>query len=151
MVDELGKMIGVMKTEEALQLAKERGLDLIEISPKAQPPVVKILSYDKFRYQQEKVLRQQKKNQRKIDVKGVRISVRIGVGDMAFKAGQADKFLSQGHKVKIEMFLRGREKANIGFAFEVLKKFLTVISAPFTVEQEPKRLGGIINVIIAPK
>ena len=144
-------MIGVMSAEEALELARNQGLDLIEVSPKANPPVVKILSYDKFRYQQEKAQAAQKKRQKKIEVKGIRLSVRIGAHDMAFKAATADKFLSRGDKVKIDMLLRGREKANIDFAIGVIKKFLAAVTVPFVTEQEPKRLGSFINIVIGPK
>ena len=144
-------MVGVMALPEALALAQEQGLDLIEIAPQAKPPVVKMQSYDKFRYQQEKALRVQKKNQKRIEVKGIRLSVRIGPHDLKFKANQAEKFLSRGNKVKIELWLRGREKANMEFAFGVLKKFLGVVTAPFVVEQEAKRLGGTISIIISPK
>lgn len=140
-----------MPTTQALNLARGEGLDLIEVSPKAAPPVVKILSFDKFRYQQEKAWALQKKKQKKIEVKGIRLSVRIGQHDMEFKASQAMKFLAKGDKVKIEMFLRGREKANLGYAFEVMKKFLSLITTPYLVEQELKRLGGIITAVIAPK
>ena len=151
MIDDSGKMLGVMGPEEALKLAQEQGLDLIEIAPQAKPPVVKIQSYDKFRYQQERAMRQQKKNQKRIEVKGIRLSVRIGPHDLKFKADQAGKFLSRGSKVKIDLWLRGREKANMEFAYGVVKKFLAAIIVPFTVEQEPKRLGGTIFTVIAPK
>lgn len=144
-------MLGVMATSAALDLAKGQGLDLIEVSPKAAPPVAKILSYDKYRYQQEKREQQQKKKQKKVEVKGVRISVRIGAHDMEFKAKLADKFLTLGNKVKIDMFLRGREKANTDFALGIMNKFLGVISVPYTKEQEPKRVGGMISAIISPK
>lgn len=144
-------MLGIMPTAEALTKARDLGLDLIEVSPKANPPVVKLLSYDKFRYQQEKALAAHRKKQKKIEVKGIRVSVRIGVHDLAFKAALADKFLSQGNKVKIEMLLRGREKANLDFAVEVIKKFLAAIKIPYAVEQEAKKLGSFITVVIAPK
>lgn len=144
-------MVGVMPTAEALALARTQGMDLIEISPKANPPVAKILSYDKFRYQQEKAEAKQKKRQKRIEVKGIRISVRIGVHDMQFKAAQADKFLAAGNKVKVDMFLRGREKANMEFAFSILKKFLAAITFAFIIEQQPKRLGGMISATISPK
>ena len=145
-------MVGVMPTEEAITLARSQGMDLIEVSPKANPPVVKILSYDKYRYQLEKVARQQRKKQKKIEVKGIRISVRIGQHDLDFKANQALKFLGNGDKVKVELFLRGRERANVSFAFEVLKKFLALFpSEKFFVEQQPKKLGNFITAIIASK
>lgn len=151
MIDEAGKMLGIMSTSEALSKAREMGLDLIEISPKANPPVAKILSYDKYRYQQEKVVQAQRKKQKKVEVKGIRLSVRIGQHDLAFKAGTADKFLSRGDKVKVDMLLRGREKANIDFAVEVIKKFLAAVKTPYNIEQEPKRLGSFITVVIAAK
>lgn len=144
-------MLGIMPTAEALARAREQGLDLIEVSPKANPPVVKLLSYDKFRYQQEKARAAQRKRQKKVEVKGIRVSVRIGAHDLAFKAALADKFLTQGNKVKIEMLLRGREKANIEYAAEVIKKFLAAIKAAYVIEQEAKKLGSFITVVIAPK
>ena len=140
-----------MPLAQALEVARSQGLDLIEISPKANPPVAKILSYDKYRYHQEKVLQQQKKKQKKVEVKGVRLSVRIGQHDLEFKAALADKFLSRGNKVKIDLILRGREKANVDFAHGVIKKFLSSIASEFTTEQDPKRLGSYITTIIAPK
>ena len=144
-------MIGIMPIAEALARARELGLDLIEVSPKANPPVVKLLSFDKFRYQQEKALAAQRKHQKRVEVKGIRVSVRIGVHDLAFKAALADKFLTQSNKVKIEMLLRGREKANLDFAIEVIKKFLAAIKVPYNMEQEAKKLGSFITVVISPK
>ena len=150
-IDAEGKMLGVMTTADAMALAREQGLDLIEVASNAKPPVAKILSYDKFRYQQEKAMQQQRKRQKQIEVKGVRISVRIGPHDLQFKADQAVKFLQKGNKVKVEMFLRGRERANLQYAFEMLKKFIETIPSPHVIEQEPKRLGGLITIVIAPK
>jgi len=150
-IDEAGKMLGIMPTRDAISIARDMGMDLIEVSPKANPPVAKILSYDKYRYQQEKVQQAQRKKQKKVEVKGIRLSVRIGQHDLAFKAGTADKFLSRGDKVKVDMLLRGREKANIDFAVEVIKKFLAAVKTPYHIEQEPKRLGSFITVVIAPK
>lgn len=145
-------MVGVMATAEAIALAKSEGKDLIEVSPKANPPVVKILSYDKYRYQLGKAEAAQRKKQKKIEVKGIRLSVRIGQHDLDFKANQTLKFLEKGDKVKVEMFLRGRERANIGFAFDVLKKFLEGLPADKMItEQQPKKLGNLITAIIAPR
>ncbi len=140
-----------MPASEALALARQQGLDLIEVAPTAKPPVVKILSYDKYRYQQEKAEAEARKKQKRIEVKGIRLSMRIGAHDLAFKAAQAIKFMEKGNKVKVEMFLRGRERANLEFAFSVLKKFLASIQYNFVVEQEPRRLANIISAIIAPK
>ena len=144
-------MLGVMTTSKALELAHSQGLDLIWVSPRANPPVAKILSFDKYRYHLEKAVAAQRKRQKKIDVKGIRLSIRIGVHDLEFKARQAEKFLSHGDKVKAELILRGRERANIGFAFEVLKKFLGAVKLPYVIEQEPKRLGNMITAGICLK
>lgn len=140
-----------MPSAEALELARLQGMDLIEVNPAAKPPVVKILSYDKYRYQLEKARAAHRKKQKKIEVKGIRLSLRIAAGDMEFKARQAEKFLGKGNKVKVEMFLRGRERANVPFAFEVLQKFLAAVKSPFVVEQQAKKLGHVISAVIAPK
>lgn len=141
-------MIGVMATSEALSLARLKGLDLVEVSPKALPPVAKILSFDKYRYQLEKASRQQRKRQKEVEIKGIRLSVRIGKHDMELKVGQAKKFLERGNRVKIDLILRGREKANLNFAFEVMKKFLGLLESGIVVEQEPKKLGRVITAIV---
>ena len=151
MIDVDGKMVGIMPTPQALELARSQGLDLIEVSPKASPPVVRILSYDKYRYHLDKAMRQQKKKQKRIEVKGIRISVRIGEHDLSFKAEQTQKFLLKGNKVKIELMLRGRERANIDFAFSVFEKFMGSIPPEYVTEQHPKKLGNIISAVIPPK
>jgi translation initiation factor IF-3 len=150
-IDDKGEMLGVMSTDKALELARSKNLDLIEISPKAQPPVVKVVSYDKYRYQVEKAEAKHRKRQKKTEVKGIRVSVRIGKHDMDFKAKQADKFLSKGNKIKVEMFLRGRERANLDFAFEVLDKFMNTLTEKYLVEQNPKKAGHVISVMIGPE
>lgn len=146
-----GKQLGVMPTSEAISLAREQDLDLVEISPVAQPPVAKIINYDKYRYQQDKAAQAQKKRQKKIDVKGIRISVRTGQHDLEFKAKKADEFLKDGDKVKIDMMLRGREKANHDYAMGQMDKFLTFVTQPHNIESRPSRQGGIISTTIAPK
>jgi len=151
LIDIDGGQLGVMPTAEAVAKAKSRGLDLVEVSPKALPPVAKLVNYDKFRYQQNKLAQQQKKNQKKIEVKGIRLSIRTGPHDLEFKAKNADKFLKTGDKVKIDMMLRGRERANVAFAFEQVNKFLTMITAPHVVEIPPKKMGNMINAFLAPK
>ena len=150
-VDAQGEHLGVMPTHQALKLAEEAGLDLVEISPSARPPAAKIINYDKYRYQTEKAEQQKKKQAKRIEVKNIRISVRIGQHDLETKAKQADKFLSEGKKVKVEMLLRGREKANVGYAFEQLQKYLKTVAQGHTLEQPPKKLGGTIFAIMSPQ
>src|SRR3989344_8189106 len=150
-VNHNGEHIGVMPTHEALKLAQEQDLDLVEISPTAKPPVVKIIDYDKYRYQVEKSEAAKRKQQKRVEVKSIRISVRIGSHDMQTKAKQADQLLKQGKKVKVEMMLRGREKANVDYAFEQLKKFLATVTSSHSMEQHPKKMGGTLFAIMNPQ
>ena len=143
-------MVGIMKTSDALSLALEAGVDLVEISPTAQPPVVKLLNFDKYRYQQEKLAHEAKKKVKKITVKGVRLSVRIGEHDLNFKAKKSSEFLAEGNKVKIDVVMRGREQAHPELAFELMKKFQTLITTPCVKESGPSRMGGTVSIIIAP-
>ncbi len=149
-IDEAGQQLGIMKTADALALAQERELDLIEVSPQAQPPVVKLINFDKFRYHQKKLEQQQKKKIKKIDVKGIRLSLRISEHDLGIKAKKALEFLAEGHKVKVDLLMRGREQAHPEMGFEVVKKFLTFIPAYIT-EAAPKKQGPFISTVIAKK
>lgn len=137
-----------MAVPEALAIAKERMLDLVEISPKIQPPVCKIMDFGKFQYQKSKEDRQHKAKQKKSEIKGVRLSVRTDDHDLNFKKDQTEKFLSKGHKVKIEIVLKGREKAHGDLARKNLIEFVKSISVPNKIEQEIKRFPGGFNIII---
>jgi len=109
-IDEAENNIGVMPTSQALALAREKGLDLMEVSPKAQPPVVRFGRYGQFKYEQEKKIKQQKTKQKKVEVKGIRLSFRIGAHDLEVRKEQALKFLANRDKVRIELPLSGRER-----------------------------------------
>lgn len=150
-IDDAGKMVGIMKTSEALQLALDRQVDLVEISPQANPPVVKLLDYDKYRYQQEKAAQEAKKKVKKVTVKGIRLSVRIGQHDLEFKAKQATGFITDGNKVKLDVQMRGREQAHPELAFELIKKFPTLLKVPFVIESGPSRMGGMVSLILSPQ
>ncbi len=150
-IDDSGKMIGVMKTSEALQLALDKGVDLVEVSPNAQPPVVKLLDFDKYRYQQEKAAQEAKKKVKKVTVKGIRLSVRIGQHDLEFKAKKANEFLGEGHKIKLDVQMRGREQAHPELAFDLIKKFPTLLQVPHVIESGPSRMGGMVSIILAPQ
>jgi len=140
-----------MKIEDALALAKEREVDLVEISPQARPPVVKLLNYDKYRYQQEKLAQDAKKKAKKIMVKGIRLSVRIGEHDLNFKSKQTIEFIGEGNKVKVDVVMRGREQAHPELAFELIKKFQSLISVPFITETGPTRMGNTVSIIVGPQ
>jgi translation initiation factor IF-3 len=139
-----------MPTIEALAMAKERLLDLVEVSPKAVPPVCRIMDYGKHLYQQSKQLRLAKAKQKKVEIKGVRLGLRTDTHDIEFKRAQSDKFLKQGDKVKIDIVLRGREKAHQDLARKNLQEFIAGITTPYKIEDPIKRFPGGFNVIIAP-
>jgi len=138
-----------MPLAKALELAKEQGIDLVEIASTAKPPVVRIISFDKLRYQEEKQLRKQRQAQKSLELKQIQISLTEGQNDLTIKADKIDKFLEKGHKVEILLFLRGRQKANKDWALKKLKEFVTMISKQFTITAEPKFIGrGFIVQII---
>jgi len=148
-VDETGKNLGVMTREAALKLAQERGLDLIEIAPTAQPPVAKIINFDKFRYQKEKEIKKQKSAQKISELKQVRISSRAAKNDLEIKAKKVIEFLNEGNKVEIVLQLKGREKYNKDWARYKLEEFLKMISVEYKITMEPKFGGqGLLMQII---
>ena len=150
-IDEDGTQLGIMNVLEAIQIAKSRELDLVEIAPIAKPPVCKIMDYGKYQYQQSKQERLNKAKQKKVEVKGIRIGIRTDTHDLDFKKNQAEKFLKKGDKVKAEIVLRGREKAHQELARKALSDFLKTITIPYKTEQEIKRFPGGFNVIITPE
>jgi len=149
LIDENGKNVGVVETNKALQMAQDKGLDLIEIAPSVRPPVCRIMDYGKYQYQKSKQEKEQRVKQKKMETKGVRISFRIGQHDLGIKAKQAEKFLDQGHKVKIEMILRGREKGLFNMAKEKLNEFINLIPLETKLDQEIKRQPRGLSVTIS--
>jgi translation initiation factor IF-3 len=149
-IGEAGEQLGIMSSFEALEMAKQQGLDLVEISPMAKPPVLKIMDFGKFQYQKSRQERLNKAKQKTFDIKGIRIGVRTDDHDLEFKKDQAEKFLKKGDKVKIEIILRGREKAHQDLGRRNLEDFIKSIEAPNKIEQAIKRFPGGFNVIIAP-
>ena len=134
-----------MPTLEALQLAQDRDLDLVEVSPQLQPPIAKIMDYGKYMYRKE---RQEKKTNQKIqERKTVRVGFKTGAHDMDFKAKQVNEFLKEGHMVKIELTLRGREKALAHIGRQKLEQFMSKLGS-FSVQEEIRRSPfGWITVI----
>ena len=149
-VNEEGQQVGIMKTSEALALALENGLDLVEVSPVANPPVAKLIDFAKYKYQQKKLEQQQKKNAKKTEVKTIWISMRISEHDMEIKAAKITEFLSEGDLVRIELRMRGREQAYGDQGRQNLVKFLTYIKNPYRTEVPIKRMGGTWSVTVAP-
>ena len=149
LIDEKGRNMGIVPTEEALRLAEERNLDLVEIAPQARPPVCRIIDFGKYQYQQTKKQREQRAKQKKMGLKGIRISLRTGQHDLEMKARQADKFLEKGHKVRLEIILRGREKTHQDLAKEKLESFRKLITRETIIEQEIKKYPRGLSMTIA--
>lgn len=130
-------------------MAREKGLDLVEIAPNVRPPVCKIMDHGKYKYEKMKKNRKQKAKAKKVEVKGVRISPRISTNDLNFKAGQADKFIKEGNKVRIELILRGREHIHKDIAKESFNKFIETMNEEVIIEQEPKKQRLGLAMVIA--
>lgn len=142
MIDESGKNLGVLKREEALALVRPgSGIDLIEISPNAKPPVARLMSYDKYRYEAEKKEKKERLAQKGAGTKQVQISARAATNDLLIKIRQLEKFLAEGHQVEVHMRLRGREKYNKDWARKKLNDFMKMITTEYKVVSEPK-FGG---------
>lgn len=145
-----GEHIGVFPRDKALEMAHEAGLDLIEINPAAVPPIAKLSDFGQFKYHQEKEMRKQKAHQKTIDIKGIRLSLRIGDHDIEVRREQAKKFLDDGDKVRAEIILRGREKGHADLARTIIENFVTSLE-DVRVEQGFQRQGGVLSMIVAKK
>lgn len=144
-----GDNMGIMDTKAAIELAKERGLDLIEISPNAKPPIAKITDYGKFQYDQKKKLSAQKAKAHNVEVKSVQIKVATGEHDLNLKAGRASFWLREGHRVKVELFLKGRTKyMEKVFLNERLERLLKLITEDYSIADRPKNNPKGIYVIL---
>lgn len=152
-IDENGEMLGELPTEKAISVAHERGFDLVEVSPKAVPPVCRILDYGQFKYQKDKEARVQKARAKKVDVKGVRLSVKMGQHDLNNRLEQSREFFQDGHKIKIEIMLRGREKEHGELASQRINDFIKALQETYqlSIEQPVTRAGGNVSAIIARK
>jgi translation initiation factor IF-3 len=140
-VGESGENLGVMSRDQALAAAKEKDLDLILVAPQANPPVARIQSYDKFRYQKEVELKKQKQAQKILALKQVQISLREAKNDLQNKARRAEEFLEKGHRVEIQLTMRGREKGLKDWARQKMEEFLALIALPIRREGEIKQGG----------
>lgn len=152
-IDREGNNLGVMTTAKAIEMAQGYEMDLVEINPKAEPPVTQLVEFSHFKYQKEKEARKQKLGAHVSDVKGIRLSVRIGEHDLEIRKEQALKFLERGDKVRAEIILRGREHARPDLAFGVIKKFLSLLEAttPLRVDQDMGKQANKITVVVAKK
>jgi len=154
LIDENGEFVGTVPIEQALNRAKEVGLDLVEIAPKETPPVCGIIEYGKFQYQLEKKIKEQKKKQKSVEVKGIRLSLRIGEHDLEVRREQAKNFLDKGDKVKVELILKGREHQHTDLAKKIINDFIASlgqIGEDLYLEMPPLKQGGKLMAIVGRK
>lgn len=151
MIDEEGNLAGIMPPYEALKLARSKGLDLVEISPTANPPVCRIQDYGKFLYEQEKRERAAKKKQKVITVKEVKFSVNVDEHDYEFKKNNVLRFLNEGDKVKASLRFKGREMAHTNLGRGVLERLMKDVAGHAVIEFRPRMEGNTLHAILAPK
>ncbi|MBI4434195.1 translation initiation factor IF-3 [Candidatus Uhrbacteria bacterium] len=149
-IDEQGENLGALPTAQALATARERGFDLIEVNPKAQPPICKFLDYKQFKYEQEKARRLQKAHAKKVEVKGVRLSLRIGEHDRNLRLEKAKEFFDEGNRVAVEIILRGRERAHGAMARDVIQQFVNDLRADYQIslDQPLSVQGGRFSLVV---
>jgi translation initiation factor IF-3 len=152
LIDQNGDQVGVMATDEALKRAEEAGLDLVEISPKARPPVCKIMDYGKFKFEQAKKQQQAKKKQKKVQLKEVKFRPNTDEGDFQVKMKNLRKFIDQGNKVKVTIMFRGRELAHRELGSQMLDRVAEEVQDEAVVEQRPAKMEGrFMIMLLAPK
>jgi len=144
-------MVGVVSVEEAIKMAYDAGLDLVEVSPNADPPVCKILDYGKFKYEKQKKQHDARKKQKTIDVKEIKMRPSIDVHDYDVKMRNVRRFLGDGDKVKITIRFRGREMAHQELGMKMLDRVREELAEMTKVEQFPKLEGRMMTMVIAPK
>ncbi len=149
-IDDTGQNLGVMPVHEAIKIADAKGLDLVEIGPTAKPPLAKIMNFGKYMYQKEKKGHGGKAKSAANEVKTVRLGFRTEMHDIMVRASQTDKFLKKGHRVRVQITVRGKEREMAHLAREKLDKSLTILSEPFIKESEIKRYPGGFEILLRP-
>ena len=145
-----GEQLGIMSAAEALRIADEEGLDLVKISPNAVPPVCKIMNYGKFKFEQAKRDKENRKNQKVIEIKEIYLSMTIDVGDLQVKAKKTLEMLADGNKVKVSIRMRGRQQAHASMGVDVMKRFFEMLGGKAVMDKEPKTEGRNIMMILSP-
>jgi len=151
LIDDEGNQLGVVATADALKMADEKELDLVEVSPNANPPVCKIMDYGKYRFEQEKKLRDSKKNQKVLKLKEIRMQPKIGTGDLDTKAKHIQEFLNEGDKVKITIRFRGRELAHTDLGFGVMDEVLKRLTSAYNIDKPAAMDGRNMSMTISAK
>jgi translation initiation factor IF-3 len=145
------KRQGIMTTLEALEIAREMNLDLVEVAPQAVPPVVKILNYGKFKFENEKKVRDSKKKQKLLKLKEIRMQPKIDDHDLDFKSKHVKEFLADGNKVKVTIRFKGRELAHTELGYDVLKDVLARIEGEYIMDKQPAMEGRFMSMVLSPK
>jgi translation initiation factor IF-3 len=148
-IDENDQKLGVMRSRQALEMARQRNLDLVEVAPTANPPVCRFLDYGKYRYEQTKRERDAHKTQKVISVKELRLRPKIGDHDLEVKSKQAKVFLEEGHKVKMTVLFRGRENLHPDIGRQVLNEMIDLLKDSATIEQPPKMEGRNMTMVLS--
>jgi translation initiation factor IF-3 len=148
-IDEEGTQLGVMPTPRALQLAQERGFDLVEVAPMSNPPVTKILDYGQFKYEQARKEKEARKHQRSVEFKEVRLRVKIGKGDFDTKVKRAIRFLEDGDRVKVTVQFRGREVSHAYIGRDLLNRFAEQVADYGTVDRQPTLEGRSMSMVLS--
>ena len=151
LIGENGEQMGIVSSDEALRIAEERGLDLVKISPQAVPPVCKLMNYGKYRFEQSKREKEARKNQHVVEIKEIRMSPGIDVGDFNTKLKNAQKFLADGNRVKVSVRFRGREMAHTEIALDLLTKFAEHFAEVSNMKKAAKMEGRNMSIFLAPK
>jgi translation initiation factor IF-3 len=151
LIDHDGGQLGVFQTRDALQRARDQGLDLVEISPNARPPVCKIMDYGKYKYEQSKKKHEAKKKQTIVHLKEIQMRPATGEHDLQVKIGHLKRFLEHGDKAKITVRFRGRELARMSLGRELLEKVIAELVDYGEVDQHPKREGRSMSLVLKPK
>lgn len=147
-IDESGKQIGVFSRAEAIQMANDQGLDLVEISPSANPPVAKIIDWGKYNYQRTKQQQKNRRNSKVLDVKQMRFGMKISEHDLQVKLRKVTGFLDEGHKVKLAIFYRGRELAHKDLGFQLANKVIDLLGDKVIVDQKPQLAGKQLIFVV---
>ena len=149
-ISQEGEQLGIMSASEALRIAEEADLDLVKISPNAVPPVCKIMNYGKFKFEQAKREKENRKNQKVVELKEIYLSMTIDIGDLNVKAKKTMEMLGDGNKVKVSIRMRGRQQAHAAMGVDVMRRFFDMLGGKAVMDKEPKTEGRNILMILSP-
>ncbi|MBI3494599.1 translation initiation factor IF-3 [Candidatus Saccharibacteria bacterium] len=150
-IGESGEQIGILSRQEALKAAEDAGLDLVEISPAANPPVAKVIDWGKYQYQKTKELQKARAKSKPSEMKQIRIGLKIGANDLDIKLRKVRKFLEEGHKVRLTVVFKGREMAHKDLGFVMIKKVQEILGDEIVTEQQPSMAGRNLSITVRSK